>query len=352
MVKTLANPIVLKTLLVIGAIILVAIMLMAAVSGIASLFSSFTLSSNDKELSKTYAYITELDNDLNYRIQNIQDELAYIFVEQYEFYLNGVQVSQEQMELITNADYFLNYLDVKYKDYTLDGTLLLFGIKVRDEVTNIHSGLYTLTETKWDEEIEHSGTYFDGYGNEVPYSWTETIKHLSVSLTTKSIEQYIEENKATLFESDQEEQYDTLNQIGGMNLRQELGNPFEGIDWRTLLSCRYGWRIHPIEGYKDNHSAIDIATPEGTPLLAVLGGTVTTGYDASGYGNYITVTSGNRSVLYAHCSLLNAVDGQTVERGDIIAYVGNTGNSTGAHVHLEYKKDGDKLNPAFYLSYE
>jgi murein DD-endopeptidase MepM/ murein hydrolase activator NlpD len=89
--------------------------------------------------------------------------------------------------------------------------------------------------------------------------------------------------------------------------------------------------------------------PAGAPINATMSGTVATGFDANGYGNYIIITSGAKETLYGHCSKLIAKNGQKVNKGDIIAEVGTTGRSTGNHLHLRYTKDSKSLNPAFYI---
>ena len=99
------------------------------------------------------------------------------------------------------------------------------------------------------------------------------------------------------------------------------------------------------------HTGVDLPKPSGTPIENVMYGTVTSvGYDASGYGNYAVVKNDKRQVLYAHMRSVVAVEGQVIEKGGRIGYVGSTGSSTGPHLHLEYYiEDGFNTNPAFYL---
>ena len=68
-----------------------------------------------------------------------------------------------------------------------------------------------------------------------------------------------------------------------------------------------------------------------------------------GFGLYLTITNGIHTTLYAHCSEITVNDGERVNAGDVIAKVGNTGKSTGSHLHLEYWVDGVKKNPRAYL---
>lgn len=99
------------------------------------------------------------------------------------------------------------------------------------------------------------------------------------------------------------------------------------------------------------HKGMDIAAPSGTPIYAAASGTVTfSGRDGSGYGNYIIIKHANGvETLYAHCKALYVKKGDTVKAGESIAAVGNTGRSTGNHLHFEVHKNGVFVNPSKYI---
>lgn len=118
----------------------------------------------------------------------------------------------------------------------------------------------------------------------------------------------------------------------------------------TRISSPYGYRIHPITGTRKLHSGIDYAAPAGTPIYAAEDGVVLTSGWINGYGYTITVNHGSGYVtLYAHCSALIAKAGEKVVKGQTIARVGTTGNSTGNHLHFEVKVNGVAQNPANFL---
>lgn len=99
------------------------------------------------------------------------------------------------------------------------------------------------------------------------------------------------------------------------------------------------------------HYAMDIAISAGTPIYAANDGSVVTATWHSSYGNYIVLDHGNgKSTLYAHCSGLAVSSGQSVSKGQVIGYVGSTGYSTGNHLHFEFRVNGQKVNPANYVS--
>ena len=116
------------------------------------------------------------------------------------------------------------------------------------------------------------------------------------------------------------------------------------------ISSYFGMRIHPIYKYPRMHNGIDIAAAGGTNILAAADGKVIEATYNSGYGNYIVVDHGGGvSTLYAHASRRIAKVGDRVSRGQVIALVGTTGNSTGNHLHFEIIINGKRVNPLKYL---
>lgn len=112
------------------------------------------------------------------------------------------------------------------------------------------------------------------------------------------------------------------------------------------VSSPYGLRF----GGTEFHQGIDIAADMGTPIVATADGIVTAAGWNGGYGNMVDVDHGGGIVTrYGHASALAVTVGQQVRRGEVIAYVGSTGRSTGPHVHYEVRVDGQPVNPAGYL---
>lgn len=118
----------------------------------------------------------------------------------------------------------------------------------------------------------------------------------------------------------------------------------------TTITSPYGYRVHPITKTRRLHRGIDIGAPAGTNVLAAEAGTVITAGWNNSYGYYVTISHGSGLVtLYAHNSKLIVSRGQTVSKGQVIAKVGSTGDSTGPHVHFEVMVNGALQNPLNYL---
>lgn len=112
----------------------------------------------------------------------------------------------------------------------------------------------------------------------------------------------------------------------------------------------FGMRFHPILHVYRPHKGLDFAAPSGTPIRAADRGVVIFSGWFGSFGKVVIIDhGGDLSTLYAHASRLVVDRGQTVERGQLIAYVGTTGLSTGAHLHFEVHKNGTAVNPLGYL---
>jgi murein DD-endopeptidase MepM/ murein hydrolase activator NlpD len=116
------------------------------------------------------------------------------------------------------------------------------------------------------------------------------------------------------------------------------------------ITSPFGWRIHPILGYKKFHTGVDFGVGYGTPIRAADSGTVIYATWMGGYGNVIIVDHGDGlSTLYAHQSSLAVGTGARVTRGQTVGYVGSTGFSTGPHLHFEVRVNGNPVDPMGYL---
>ena len=124
--------------------------------------------------------------------------------------------------------------------------------------------------------------------------------------------------------------------------------PCNGIRWITSM---FGGRQSPGGIGSTNHKGVDIGTPMGTPVLAAKSGTVTWASWNGGYGNCIIISHGNgNSTLYGHLSGYNVSTDQQVTQGQVIGYSGNTGNSTGPHLHFGIIENNSWIDPLNYLT--
>lgn len=115
------------------------------------------------------------------------------------------------------------------------------------------------------------------------------------------------------------------------------------------ISCGFGWRNCPFHGW-ECHTGIDISASYGASITAAASGTVTIASYYGSFGNAVKISHGGGiCTLYGHCSRLLVSSGQHVKKGQVIAKVGSTGNSTGPHLHFSVIKNGTYVNPMNYL---
>ena len=236
----------------------------------------------------------------------------------------------------------INYLSAKYGEFTY--------ADVEDEIDDLYQTSYTLTT--WVEDIEVSPSEEEETSEEPSEEPSEELEPITlhifhVKLTKKSLEEIVAER----MDGEETERYDLYEDThGGFEF---LGSP-TGDDYSNRISSYYGYRYHPIREEIRLHRGLDIALPEGTELYAGLNGTVTAATeDPGGYGLYITITGEDGvQMRYGHMSEFAVSEGDTVRRGDLIGKSGNTGASTGPHVHVEVLEGGNYYNPLFYLDTE
>ena len=147
----------------------------------------------------------------------------------------------------------------------------------------------------------------------------------------------------------QEEKTEQTEIAAVMSIFSESGEISAPVHGR--ITSYFGERTDPISGENDVHNAIDIAVDEGTCVSAAWDGVVTeTGYDSI-RGNYIWLVHKNgNETFYCHCSQILVNEGAVIRAGETIAFSGNTGYSTGPHLHFAVKENGEYVDPLEYLT--
>ena len=280
-------------------------------AGTSTFAASYT--ADDQDINSAQLYYTEKETDLQYKINHIEEE--YPEFQEYRYELG--KIGHDAYELMA-------YLSAMYDFFTF---------------AEIEPILDALFQKQYDLQlIEQTEIREDSDGNE--YEW----RILNVILTVTPMEQItIPETTAT----DTKYKYDVYQQTYGN--RQNYGNPFS-FCWLSYVSSPYGYRLNPFTGEKELHNGIDIAVSAGTPIHAVHDGKVVLAGDAGDYGLCVVIEDerGYQS-RYAHCQSLSVTAGQEIKKGEEIAAVGSTGNSTGPHLHLEVSYQGQRLNPFYFV---
>jgi murein DD-endopeptidase MepM/ murein hydrolase activator NlpD len=128
-------------------------------------------------------------------------------------------------------------------------------------------------------------------------------------------------------------------------LRGRFGSPLPG-----RITSGMGFRTHPVGGFRGKHTGVDLAAGEGTRIAAAAAGTVLQTGEGESIGKFVILShEDSYTTLYGHCSQVLATTGKTVKKGQVIAMVGQTGRTTGPHLHFEIRKNSIPQDPLRYL---
>ena len=348
----------LSTVLTLGGAVTIAVISLICFIGmiVASPYGIFLSKDNGGETITSV--VAELSKDYYDRIETIKSSVDY---DELEMVSNDGVYSIRWDEILS----VFSVLSTTDKDtpvevVTMDQSKKNLLKRLLEEMNSVSY----YVEEELHEEME---TIVDENGNETEELVEKTKRTLVLNLTHRSAseEAYIygfDSQQMTLLNDMLSGQYATLwaNLIGGYS--HGLGIIPSEATWVGIgqfgwpltingtISSGFGYRTDPFTGEQKFHGGIDIAAGAGTPIVAADSGivTVANGVDSwgGGYGFYVMIDHGNGyETLYGHCSSICVTYGQSVQKGEVIAYVGSTGNSTGNHVHFEIRINGSKENP-------
>ena len=330
-------------LVTVGACALLLIMIMTSVSSCGAMFSngmSTTLAGSymsvPAEIDAADLAFSELEMELQKEIDSIETD--YPDYDEYRY--NLASIGHDPFALIS-------YLSAVHTEFT--------AADVQGEIESLFDEMYELTLNPTTETrtrtVTKTGTRTvtnaDGTTSTETYTYEEeeeyTVTILEVTLTAKDLNVVA----AGHMDSEQKEIFALYNETHG--LTQQFYTPLD-LYWYNYVSSYYGYRINPVTGAEQFHRGVDIAVPTGTGVLAAMDGTVTTAAYDSYYGNYVVIEdSKGYCTKYAHMDTLSVSAGQAVKHGDTIGTTGNTGSSTGSHLHIECLYNGEYYNPLFYF---
>ena len=330
-------------LVTVGIMALLLMMIMVSVSSCGAMFAdtqstilAASYLSKPKEIDTADLQFTRLELDLQKEIDRVEtDNPGY---DEYSYNLGAIG---------HNPFTLISYLSAVHTEFTASG--------VESEIQALFDEMYTLTLTPDTETrtrtVTKTGTRtvtdpVTGEETEEEYEYEEEEEYevsiLRVTLTVIPLESLVSGKMDT-------EQAEIFAMYGETNgLLQEFASPLN-LYWYYYVSSYYGYRKNEVTGNEEFHRGVDIAVPTGTTVYAAHDGTVTAAAYDSHYGNYVAIEIDGYTTKYAHMDSLNVSAGQTVEKGAVIGTTGNTGSSTGSHLHIECLYNGEYYNPLFYF---
>lgn len=311
--------------------IIVFLVLIAIFVGSSEYYASAVTQNDYGTITDATEYFRKLETDLDEYLNADREALEAELEAEY-----GPDIYEYVYQLADfgfSANTLIAYLSAVFGSFTLED--------IKEELHSVFEEMYTLTIEVKEEEREVSRYNPDtGDYEEV----TEPKKICYVILEKKELEEVVEPRMTP----EQMAQYkDYKLSTGG----QQVYGPVMREDWTNLISSNFGERIHPITKERKVHNGVDIAVPVGTPLYSAVDGTVMLAAYSESAGNWVKVqTDTGWTVIFMHMDSLTVSTGQQVMRGDHLGYSGNTGRSTGPHLHLEVRNPEDKpMNPIFII---
>ena len=325
-------------LVTVGIMALLLMMIMVSVSSCGAMFAdtqstilAASYLSKPEEIDAADLQLTRLELDLQNEIDRVETD--YPGYDEYSYNLGAIG---------HNPFTLISYLSAVHTEFTASG--------VESEIQALFDEMYTLTltpdtetRTKQVQSTDAEGNpLYDENGDAVMEDEEYEVSILRVTLTVIPLESLV----SGKMDTEQAEIFAMYRETNG--LLQEFSSPLN-LYWYYYVSSYYGYRKNPVTGNEEFHRGVDIAVPTGTTVYAAHDGMVTAAAYDSHYGNYVVIEIDGYTTKYAHMDTLSVSAGQTVEKGTVIGTTGNTGSSTGSHLHIECLYDGEYYNPLFYF---
>ena len=325
-------------LVTVGIMALLLMMIMVSVSSCGAMFAdtqstilAASYLSKPEEIDAADLQLTRLELDLQNEIDRVETD--YPGYDEYSYNLGAIG---------HNPFTLISYLSAVHTEFTAS--------EVESEVQALFDEMYTLTltpdtetRTRQVQSTDAEGNpLYDENGDAVMEEEEYEVSILRVTLTVIPLESLV----SGKMDTEQAEIFAMYRETNG--LLQEFASPLD-LYWYYYVSSYYGYRKNPVTENEEFHRGVDIAVPTGTTVYAAHDGTVTAAAYDSHYGNYVVIEIDGYTTKYAHMDTLSVSAGQTVEKGTVIGTTGNTGSSTGSHLHIECLYDGEYYNPLFYF---
>lgn len=254
----------------------------------------------------------------------------------------------ENQKLLKNKQEFISKIAILEKKIALmDDSLANLGEVMDVDVENMRAGLGPVADTDLylpEDEMNSALESLDADPDKLVNEWIENNGNLSTDKFTAKMASL--QNDASFLNKKMQDLFDQSKDK--IRFAGAIPNELPIGGWVT---SEFGMRNHPLSHNYKMHEGIDIASPSGSPIKAPADGVVIYAGYAGGYGQVVVLDHGYGIVtLYAHASKLNVKLGDRVSRGKTLSFVGNTGASTGPHVHYEVRVDGIPTDPMSFVA--
>lgn len=297
--------------------------------------------------------IEETQRQLEAAVDREENQMESMIVKAQQMYEKKDTYALELLAQATGLGDFLNRAEYMERLVTYDKQQWNEYLNIRKLVELCEKQLELekdiLDQTKENVELEQSTIeYFIEQKQQDIIAYQSDINNKEAA---------IEEYKALIKQQDEEIQAlekaieEEKKKLQGLKRTYDGGTFKFPLANYTRVSCDYGNRIHPSLNIPHFHNGVDFAAPKGTAIYAAYDGEVVAATYSPSMGNYVMIDHGdNLYTIYMHASTLKVSKGDVVSRGDTVALVGSTGNSTGNHLHFSVRKNGSYVSPWEYIT--
>ena len=316
-------------------------------------------------IDENEAKLAEVTEELNAKHGVLENRVRDIYINGQISYLDVLFGAQDFADLLTRMDLLKR---VVIRDSELVADVLAYQKEIKEvgkqleADKRIQEELATKAQRAMEvklEKVAKQQALIDLMQNDKNvYDRQYDEMMASSAEVTRLINEKQEEMRRAAEEARRQAEMEARRQSGNVEYVPEenggyvMQNYGGGMIWPVSgpITSEFGWRTHPIFGNARFHSGLDIGADYGVPIHAAASGVVIESGWIGGYGNTIMIDHGSGIVtLYGHNESLAVGVGQQVNQGDVIAYCGSTGNSTGPHCHFEVRLGGEPVSPWDYL---
>lgn len=297
-------------------------------------------------LSDAEEELSAAEEEKQHQYTTMKQRIKYMYENGNQDYLELLFSSDSVAELLNRTEYIEK---ISSYDKKIFRRFEKICTRVAQKKQEIDETLTSLQEMKQDADAQKEAL------KELKKKKKDEIRQYNNAMKKKQSKANAYAKKAAQAEAEVERLIEEKQRE--IDLKNDMGGGNSGstkLRWPLKVSGRlssgFGPRKSPTAGASSYHKGQDIAVPTGTPIVAAGSGTVVTATYSSSAGNYVMISHGNKLyTVYMHCSRLAVSAGDTVTSGQIIAYAGSTGISTGSHLHFSVIKNGTYVDPLIYV---
>lgn len=299
------------------------------------------IAEKEEELAQKEDELIEAQIDENNQYEDMKKRIKYMYENGNAEFMEILFQSETLSDFLNNAEY-ISTISEYDRDMLVEFQKIVKTVEEQEQAIQEE---YDEMETMQNELVEKQNTV-----QQLIDTKSDEISDIDSEIAANKDEIAKLEAAAADAARKQQEKNSSISPNAGASVVSGNGMFTHPCPGYSRISSYFGYREQPLAGASTNHKGMDFAAPQGTPIYAAAAGTVTSSGYSGKAGKRIVINHGNGLVTnYMHCHTLYVSAGTKVSKGQNIAAVGTTGNSTGNHLHFQVNLNGTPVNPLKYL---